>query len=77
MVDRTVSVVEPRMAGAKGPDGRRAHPQGGSGGKGVQTPAERISNNLRRVYGEIADQPIPEAWLELLNKIPDEREESS
>lgn len=46
----------------------------GAGGAGKSaSPASKalIARNLRLAYGEVAGEPIPQEWLELLDKIPE------
>jgi hypothetical protein len=43
---------------------------GGSGGKSTSTAAKAlIARNLRLAFGEVAGEPLPKEWLDLLGKI--------
>ena len=40
--------------------------------RGEQQRRESIDENLRRAFGEMADAPVPEKFLELLEKLRSE-----
>lgn len=47
------------------------------GAASVATNKALITRNLRLAYGEVASEPLPQAWLELLNRIDDGGDKSS
>lgn len=50
---------------------KQSPPNGGSGGGKSASSANKalIARNLRLAFGEVASEPLPKAWLDMLDKI--------
>ncbi len=55
---------------------KKSPPGDGAGGSGKTASAANkalIARNLRLAYGEVASEPIPKEWMDLLNQIPESK----